>query len=76
MKKIRTGVIGTGFVGVAHIEALRRLGNIEVVAVCDTYNVVKKAEELFVEFAYEDYKLMIDEQNLDYVHICTPNNTN
>ena len=75
MNKIRTAVIGTGFVGVAHIEALRRLGNVEVVAICDSFNVSEKAKELFIESAYEDYKKMIDEQNLDYIHICTPNNT-
>jgi len=29
---IGAGVIDTGFIGPAHIEALRRLGNVEVVA--------------------------------------------
>ena len=32
---LRAGVIGTGFIGPVHIEALKRLG-IQVVAVCDT----------------------------------------
>ena len=31
MKKFRACVIGVGFIGAAHIEALRRLGNVEVV---------------------------------------------
>ncbi len=75
MKKIRTGVVGTGFVGIIHIEALRRLGNIEVVAICERGDAQKKAEELFVELGYSDYKKMIDEQNLDFIHICTPNIT-
>ena len=30
MKKIKVAVVGTGFIGPAHIEALRRLPNIEV----------------------------------------------
>lgn len=75
MKKIRTGVVGTGFVGIIHIEALRRLGNIEVVAICDRDDAIEKAKDLFVDFGYTDYKKMIDEQNLDFIHICTPNIT-
>ena len=43
MKKFRTCVIGVGFIGAAHIEALRRLGNVDVVAVSDIPNAVAKA---------------------------------
>ena len=32
MRKIKTAVIGTGFMGKVHTEAIRRLGNAEVVA--------------------------------------------
>ena len=32
MGKIRVGIVGTGFIGPTHIEALRRLPNIEVTA--------------------------------------------
>lgn len=75
MKNYRTAVIGTGFIGVAHVEALRRLGNVDVVAICDTYNCKEKAKQIFVEKAYSDYKTMIKNENLDFIHICTPNNT-
>ena len=75
MKKYKTGVIGAGFVGVAHIEALRRLGNVEVVALTSQDDVVEKAAELSVPNYFYDYKEMIDSQELDMVHICTPNNT-
>lgn len=75
MKKFKTAVIGTGFIGVVHIEALRRLGNVEVVAICDLHNATEKAKEFHVENAYSDYKVMIDELGLDFVHICTPNFT-
>jgi predicted dehydrogenase len=33
-RKFRAAVIGAGFMGRTHIEALRRLGNVEVAAVC------------------------------------------
>ncbi len=32
---INVGIIGSGFSGLAHIEALRRLGFVQVVALCD-----------------------------------------
>jgi predicted dehydrogenase len=32
---IQVGIVGSGFIGPAHIEALRRLGFVEVVALCD-----------------------------------------
>ena len=35
MNKIRVAVAGLGFIGPAHIEALRRIPNIEVVAMSD-----------------------------------------
>lgn len=75
MKKFRTGIVGAGFIGIAHVEALRRLGDVDVVAICDRFGVEKKAESLSIENAYTDYKKMIDDLDLDFVHICTPNNT-
>lgn len=70
---MRAGVIGIGFIGAAHIEALRRLGYVDVVALADPQGANEKAEELFVPKGYEDYKEMIDKEKLDAVHICTPN---
>lgn len=75
MKKLRVGVIGIGFIGAAHVEALRRLGYVDVVAVANHNNGAQKSKELFVEHGYDDYREMIDKESLDAVHICTPNNT-
>ena len=75
MKKFKTAIIGSGFIGVAHIEALRRLGNVEVVALCDRFNPEIKAKENFIDLSYTDYKKLIDENELDFIHVCTPNNT-
>jgi predicted dehydrogenase len=36
MEKIKAGIIGTGFIGPTHIEAVRRLGFVEVVALSDS----------------------------------------
>lgn len=75
MKKFRVGVIGLGFIGMLHVEALRRLGFVEVVAVSDSYDVQAKAEAIYVDAFYDDYKLLIDEQKPDAIHICTPNDS-
>lgn len=75
MKTFRTGVVGVGFIGTVHVEQLRRLGNVEVVAITDSQGAQQKAAELFVPKGYEDYRQMIDQENLDCIHICTPNNT-
>ena len=74
-KKLRAGIIGVGFIGAVHAEQLRRLGNVEVVALADEVDAENKAGALFVPGAYSSYKEMIDKENLDCIHICTPNNT-
>ncbi len=75
MKKLQAGIAGVGFIGAAHIEALRRLGNVDVVAIADATDYDKKAEALNVPNGYENYKTMIANHQLDCIHICTPNNT-
>jgi predicted dehydrogenase len=74
MKKFRVGVAGVGFIGAAHVEVVRRLGNVEVVALAEALNAQKKADALFVPKGYADYREMIDNEKLDAIHVCTPNN--
>lgn len=75
MKPIKAGVIGVGFIGAAHIEALRRLGNIEIIALTDELDAAAKAKTLNIPQSYSDYREMIDTAGLDVIHICTPNHT-
>lgn len=72
---ITVGIIGTGFIGPAHIEALRRLGNIQVVAICDSTQTAAetRAAELNVPHAYSDVAAFLQHEGLDAVHNCTPN---
>lgn len=76
MKKVKAGVIGTGFIGPVHIEALRRLGYVDVIALADISDEIaqKKAEELSIPAAYGDFKKLLADDEIDVVHICTPNN--
>ena len=74
MRKIKAAVAGMGFIGTAHVEALRRLNNVEVTAVCGTERGIRaKAEELGVGNYYSDYHEMLKNPEIDTIHICTPN---
>ncbi|MFC0471228.1 Gfo/Idh/MocA family protein [Halalkalibacter kiskunsagensis] len=75
MNKIKVGVIGTGFIGPTHIEAVRRLGFVEVVALAESSleAAEQKAAELGIPKAYGDYKEMLRDEEIQVVHNCTPN---
>src|SRR5271168_1843748 len=74
MRKIRTAMFGTGFMGKVHTEAIRRLGNVEVVAVAgvDQADAEKFAAAFGVPKAAQWEDLLADKE-IDAVHICTPN---
>jgi predicted dehydrogenase len=75
MEKLKVGVIGTGFIGPAHIEALRRLGNIEVVALAESSEEIakSKAQSLGIKEYYSDYKELLKKKDIQSIHICSPN---
>ncbi|PKM52661.1 MAG: dehydrogenase [Firmicutes bacterium HGW-Firmicutes-7] len=75
MKQIKAAIIGIGFVGAVHIEALRRLGYVEIIALVDEYDAEKKAEKYNIPSAFSSYKEMINISKPDIIHICTPNHT-
>ncbi len=74
-KIIKAGIIGTGFIGPAHVEAARRLGNVEIVAVAEANQELAdaKAEAMSIPNAYGDYKQMLADDAIQVVHNCTPN---
>lgn len=74
MSDLKVGVIGTGFIGPAHIEALRRIG-IEVVAVAGPRldGVAEKAKALHVGKYYETAEALINDPDVNVVHITSPN---
>ncbi len=74
-KRLRTAVIGTGFVGRVHVEAIRRLGFVDIAAIVDV-NIAqaqKYADEFGAEKAVADYKEVLADPSIDAVDICTPN---
>ncbi|MFM7619330.1 MAG: Gfo/Idh/MocA family protein [Bacteroidota bacterium] len=72
MNKIRFGVIGCGHIGKRHAEMVIRQEGAELVAMCD----VRSQEECAVSYEvpfYHDPVLMMKEENLDVICVCTPN---
>lgn len=71
---IKAAIVGTGFIGPAHLEALRRLPNVEVVALCEVTQELAndKAKALGIPRAYL-FEDMLKQDDIDVVHICTPN---
>src|SRR3954468_5351248 len=75
MRKIKTALIGAGFVGPHHIEAVRRLGYVDVVAVAGSTkeSAEAKATRLNIPHAYGDYRTILEDPDIEVVHNCTPN---
>jgi predicted dehydrogenase len=76
MNKIKAGVIGTGFIGPAHIEALRRVPGVQVAAVASSEKkkADKIADDFFIPQSYETWEELINDKDVEVVHNCTPNN--
>lgn len=73
---IKVGIIGGGFVGAFHIDALRRLGFIEIVALCEANLDLaeQKARQFCIPQVYTSYEELIDDPDIQVIHNCTPNN--
>lgn len=69
----RVGIIGCGNIFPMHAYPVDALENCELVAVCDNKEDRAKAKaKAFGCKYYTDYEEMIDKENLDVVHVCTP----
>ena len=75
MEPIKVAVIGLGFMGRTHIQALRRLG-IEVhgVAGIDAAEAQKGAADLGIPKWYMNLDETLADPAIKAVHLCTPNN--
>jgi len=75
-ERLRAAVIGCGGMGMAHVRTLvktREADNVEILAVCDVFD--KRAEaaaRLTGATPYRDYRRVLDNREIDYVVIATP----
>ena len=70
ISSLRAGVVGTGFVGAVHVDALRRLG-VEVTGVVGS--TPERAAAKSLAPAYESYDALLADDRVDVVHLTTPN---
>lgn len=76
MERIKAGIIGMGYIGVSHIEAVRRIGFAEVTAVADSnYELAeRKAVNFCIPKCYKTVEELLADDKITVVHNCTPNN--
>ena len=74
MKKFKTAVVGTGFIGPVHIEALRRLGVHVAGILDDTPENSQRAQQLFgIDKAYASFDELLADPDIQVVHLAVPN---
>ena len=73
---INVAVIGSGFMGTAHVDALRRVPGVRIVAVASTDR--PRAQQLAGQFGiphvFDDWRALLDRPDVHTIHNCTPNN--
>ncbi|MCD6363728.1 MAG: Gfo/Idh/MocA family oxidoreductase [Synergistetes bacterium] len=73
MKRVRTAVIGVGYLGKHHARIYSELEASELVAVVDI--IGKRAEEIARRYscsAYKDYRDMLEKEEIDAVSVAVP----
>lgn len=72
-KKLGAAIIGCGAIFPLHAKALAQLQGVELLAVAD--NELSKAEQAGLEYgctATDDYRTIVERDDIDVVHLCTP----
>jgi predicted dehydrogenase len=67
---LKAGVVGTGFIGVVHVDALRRLG-VDVLGVVGS--TPERAAAKGIAPAYDSLDALLADDRIDVVHVTTPN---
>ncbi|HEV7777401.1 MAG TPA: Gfo/Idh/MocA family oxidoreductase [Luteibacter sp.] len=75
MKKLGMGLVGPGFIAAHHLDAVRRLGNVEIVGIAGSSpaSAKKRARELNAGRAYASYQELLADPTVQVVHNTTPN---
>lgn len=75
MRRVKTAVIGAGFMGKVHSEAIRRLGHVDIVGVAagSAEEAAAFGQSIGVDRTTGDYKELLADSAIEAVHVCTPN---
>lgn len=78
-KKLKIGIIGTGWIAESHVESYKQMPDVEIVAGADLID--GKAVKFFKRYGlenvrlYPNHKAMLEAEELDAVSVCTYNAT-
>lgn len=74
LKRLRCGIAGFGFIGPHHADAIRRLGFVDITAICtaDPAADGPKAERLSIGRVYEDFDRLAGDPEIDVIDIAAP----
>lgn len=73
MKQFKVGLVGCGAISAVHLASIKSARLAELAAVCDIReDRARAAAERYGCRYYTDYKEMLEKENLDAIHICTP----
>ena len=70
LDELKAAVVGTGFIGAVHVDALRRLG-VEVRGVAGS--TPERASSKGLAPAYDSFEALLADERIDVVHVTTPN---
>lgn len=75
MKTVKVGLIGSGGIGNYHIQYLKKLQDVEVIATCDMNESVARAtaERHGIKHVFTNYRDLLKLKEIDAVSVCTPN---
>lgn len=75
MKQLGMGLVGPGFIAAHHLDAVRRLGHVQIVGVAGSSlaSAQKRARELNAGRGYASYQALIDDPDVQVIHNTTPN---
>lgn len=72
--QLRSGIVGTGFIGEVHSRAVRAAGGIVVGVAAATHELaIEGAAKVGASWAAESAAALIESDDIDVVHVCTPN---
>lgn len=71
----RVGIIGSGFAAASHVDALRRIPEVEMAGIVGSSarRAERAAERLGIRCSFGDYRALLSDPGIDAVHNCTPN---
>lgn len=77
VKRFRGVTVGAGYFSQFHFDAWRRLGNVEIVAACDSNpgRAHQAATSYGIPRTYQDVTAMLDRERPDFIDIITPPQT-